>query len=473
MSASIWTPGTVVSTVENPLTPIQFLKGTAALPGITFAGDVNTGVWSEADGYINFTVNGVSVLQIDSLGNVTTHYNKWVSGNEVDVASATTVDLGASTSNLIKITGTNNITSFGTTYKGPLFVRFADALILSSTATLILPSGLSIQTAAGDCCVVVPKATAGVPDGWQVISYTKASGGSIVASADATSTLRIDVASASTVDLTVTGPAETRNINITGITTINGFTIPAGGIYFVRFNAALTLTNSASLVTQRGGNITTGAGDSCILRATAVNTVEILCYSAATITSPIPTISVLTSGTTWVCPAGVFKAKLRMVGAGGGGSRYSTNPIGCGGAGGGYAEKTFATTPGASYTYAIGAAGAGATVDNTAGTAGGNTTFNTGVVTVTANGGSAGTLTIGHCTLGGTATNGDVNTRGGYGWSMAGGGYSFGGDSELGQGSIGSGSLLVGLFGYGGGGNGTPNGLNGNPGAAGVIILEY
>ena len=184
MSASIWNPGSVVSTVTNPLTPIQFLKGTAALPGITFAGDTNTGVWSEADGYINFSVNGVSVIQIDPLGNLTTNYNKWVSGNEVDVASATTTDLGSSTSNIVRITGTNNITSFGTTYKGPLFVRFQDSLILSSTATLILPSGLSIQTAAGDSCVVVPKATAGVPDGWQVVSYTRASGGSVVAGAD-------------------------------------------------------------------------------------------------------------------------------------------------------------------------------------------------------------------------------------------------------------------------------------------------
>lgn len=87
---------------------------------------------------------------------------------------------------------------------------------------------------------------------------------------------RIDVASGTTVDLTTLAP-NTRHINITGTTTINGFTVVAGATYFVRFNAALTLTNSASLVTQSGANILTAAGDTCIIRATAANTVEVLC----------------------------------------------------------------------------------------------------------------------------------------------------------------------------------------------------
>jgi hypothetical protein len=91
-------------------------------------------------------------------------------------------------------------------------------------------------------------------------------------------TVRIDVASAATVNLTSSAP-NTRNINITGGGTINGFTVEAGRLYFARFNAAGVLTNSASLVTQHGGNITTAAGDTCIIRATAANVVEILCGS--------------------------------------------------------------------------------------------------------------------------------------------------------------------------------------------------
>lgn len=93
---------------------------------------------------------------------------------------------------------------------------------------------------------------------------------------DLLNSLRVDVASASTINLTTAAP-NTRHINITGTTTINGFTVTAGQCYFVRFNGALTLTNGASLVTNRGANIAVAAGDTCVIRATAANTVEILC----------------------------------------------------------------------------------------------------------------------------------------------------------------------------------------------------
>ena len=98
-----------------------------------------------------------------------------------------------------------------------------------------------------------------------------------LSSTDFLNTARIDVASASTINLTTAAPG-TRHINITGTTTINGFTVAAGQCYFVRFAGALTLTNSASLVTQSGANIITAAGDSCLMRSTAANTVEILTY---------------------------------------------------------------------------------------------------------------------------------------------------------------------------------------------------
>lgn len=97
---------------------------------------------------------------------------------------------------------------------------------------------------------------------------------------DTLNTVRIDVASSSTVNLTALAP-NTRHINITGTTTINGFTVASGQCYFVRFNAALTLTNSTGLVTNRAANIVTSVGDSCVIRATATNTVEIILYTKA------------------------------------------------------------------------------------------------------------------------------------------------------------------------------------------------
>jgi hypothetical protein len=92
-----------------------------------------------------------------------------------------------------------------------------------------------------------------------------------------TDSTRIDVASAATVNLTTSAPL-TRNIRITGTTPITAFTIAAGQNYFVSFSGALTLTNNANIVTNTGANITTAAGDSCIIRATAANVVEVISY---------------------------------------------------------------------------------------------------------------------------------------------------------------------------------------------------
>jgi len=199
-------------------------------------------------------------------------------GTEQDIASAATTDIGAQNTTVLRITGTTGITSFGTNYNGPRFVRFADVLTLTHNAsTLILPTSANITTAAGDRAILTP---VGNPaSGWQVLAYQRANGKALVETVtfDYLNTLRIDVASASTVDLTANAP-NTRNINITGTTTITGFTVAAGQTYFVRFNAALTLTNNASIVTQTGANLITAAGDTCILRSTATNVVEVLSY---------------------------------------------------------------------------------------------------------------------------------------------------------------------------------------------------
>lgn len=194
---------------------------------------------------------------------------------EAAVASASTADIGAASSFYVQITGTTTITSFGTNYNGPRFVRFGGALILTHNATtLILPTGASITTAAGDSAIFVPKGSPS--DGWECVVYQRATGRALV-DTDFLNTTRIDVASAATVNLTSSAP-NTRNINITGTTTITAFTVAIGQTYFVRFNAALTLTNNANIVTQTGANIVTAAGDTCIIRATAANVVEVLSY---------------------------------------------------------------------------------------------------------------------------------------------------------------------------------------------------
>lgn len=87
------------------------------------------------------------------------------------------------------------------------------------------------------------------------------------------------VAAAGTINLT-TGAPDTSQLAISGTgATINGFTVAANRFFVVKMTGASnTLVNSASLVTGRGENIVAVSGDTFLMRATAANTVEILCY---------------------------------------------------------------------------------------------------------------------------------------------------------------------------------------------------
>ena len=91
---------------------------------------------------------------------------------------------------------------------------------------------------------------------------------------------RVNVASASTVDLTPQSTV-TRNIQITGTTQIDGFQITNGQLYAIKFQSALVLKNNAAIVTQAGVDIQVSAGDTCFIRATADNVVEVLGYAKA------------------------------------------------------------------------------------------------------------------------------------------------------------------------------------------------
>lgn len=95
-----------------------------------------------------------------------------------DIASASTTDLGAVKGSYHNITGTTTITSFGTVAAGiSKWLKFAGALTLTYNATsLILPSGASITTAAGDTCKAVSLGSGN----WIVTVYTRASGRAIV-----------------------------------------------------------------------------------------------------------------------------------------------------------------------------------------------------------------------------------------------------------------------------------------------------
>lgn len=121
------------------------VAGTAAAPGVFVSGDTNTGLFQPAADTLAITVGGAEVARFGANGLQSA--SPWV-----DLASAATTDLGAQTTDNLRITDTTTITSFGTAPNGVTRnLRFADALTLTHNATsLILPSGANITTAAGD-----------------------------------------------------------------------------------------------------------------------------------------------------------------------------------------------------------------------------------------------------------------------------------------------------------------------------------
>lgn len=99
------------------------------------------------------------------------------------LASASTVNIGAASSNTITITGTTSITAFDSIAAGAVRrLIFSAALTLTHNATsLILPSAANITTAAGDSAEFVSLGSGN----WKCFTYTKANGQAVVAPASA------------------------------------------------------------------------------------------------------------------------------------------------------------------------------------------------------------------------------------------------------------------------------------------------
>lgn len=93
---------------------------------------------------------------------------------EVDIASASTTNIGTATSPKVQITGTTAITSLGNTINAVRLVRFGGALTLTHNATsLVLPcNGANITTASGDTALFASDASGN----WRCLDYQRADG---------------------------------------------------------------------------------------------------------------------------------------------------------------------------------------------------------------------------------------------------------------------------------------------------------
>ena len=90
-----------------------------------------------------------------------------------DVASASETDIGAVSSDYVRITGTTTITSLGTAPAGTQrWVVFQGALTLTHGSSLLLPGEANITTAANDRMFAISSGSGA----WIVLLYMKASG---------------------------------------------------------------------------------------------------------------------------------------------------------------------------------------------------------------------------------------------------------------------------------------------------------
>lgn len=92
---------------------------------------------------------------------------EWAQG--ANIASAATVDLSTATGGYVHITGTVTITAFGTVSAGiRRKITFDGSLTVTHNATsLILPTGVSIVTVAGDTCEVMSEGSGN----WRMLWY--------------------------------------------------------------------------------------------------------------------------------------------------------------------------------------------------------------------------------------------------------------------------------------------------------------
>lgn len=102
-----------------------------------------------------------------------------ISDHGTDVASASTINLQATgVSNILDITGSTTINAVTLANGDFRFVRFVAAPLLVNSATLVLPGGANIQTAAGDMAIFVGYA-AGVV---RCLQFSRATGQALAAS---------------------------------------------------------------------------------------------------------------------------------------------------------------------------------------------------------------------------------------------------------------------------------------------------
>lgn len=161
-----------------------------------------------------------------------------------DVASAGTINLDSATGNLVDVTGTTTITAITLADGRERTVRFTGILTLTNGASLVLPGGANITTAAGDYAIFRGYA-AGVV---RCAVYQKASGTAVVSSGGGSGSPSIPQGR---ITLTTVTPVLTGNVS--GATTV--YYTPYTGQYVPIYSG------SAWVMTDVGGELSQATTD--------------------------------------------------------------------------------------------------------------------------------------------------------------------------------------------------------------------
>lgn len=425
-----------------------------------------------------YDADGVMIW--DKLTNDTLATGSGSFGAQESIASATTTDLGSLSSNNVLVTGTIEIDSFGTSAstESPLYlVTFAAALKLNYDATsMVLPGARDIETAAGDSSFWLYEDSGD----WTCIAYFPATGLPLLGAFGPEET----IASATTTDL---GALPSNNSLITGTTTIAALGASAtllSPVFITKFQGALTLTHSATLVLPGSTDIITTAGDCAMWQYLGSSTWQLMFYQSAAHTAVTvgyqSFLSNASGAFSYTLPAGVTpqtRVKITAIGGGGAGSANGGTANQGGGGGGCALLSAYGFQAGQAISGSVGAGGAGGA--GTTGNAGSATTVAYNAVTIiTANGGAGGVAASGGG-LGGTVVflptgltvESELSTSQRGGFSGVATVAGSGGNTWLGFG--GSGGPTTGTTGtVGGGGGGGILTSNSGSGGVGVVLIE-
>lgn len=176
----------------------------------------------------------------------------------VQLASAATVDIGGQGVTSIEVTGNTDISSFGTNYAGPIFVRFLGSLTLKYNAvTMSIPGGTDAAISPGDIVVASGNLNS---NGWNILVLSQTSFAKSGDNNDIDrllSLVEVPTVIAAAIAAGASSIPTVRQTVLSGPVDTNGFSSFGGSTGGTTVTASGTLiATSANGTANRGGSIT-------------------------------------------------------------------------------------------------------------------------------------------------------------------------------------------------------------------------